>query len=731
MTPRQAFRVTWPVVRWVFAAIIAAVLLIILPAHPPEVINALTPMDLTTTDYSHGFFLPQMDDTGRQYVWTAPRAATTFTFVGNRPFDLVLTLRSAAIAGGPDAPVHILINGTEVQLLHLDPKSAQFQTVRMPITPAKGGDLTVQLQAEPFSPKGDRRTLGTLVQRIAIDRSSSWSAIARRQYLYSALPLIGLLAAACLALAWRREAATVGATSIFWLRYVAFAACATGAVAMLVAVGILMRIGQIDENRSLLWLAGSTYLAGFFGVVAIRLPVGATGSHSLWSALPETAFMRPRGTRIVAMAQAALFALTTLLTLHFLASPGTGDVDDKLRWMRNIAAHGLVGGFQVSADDYPPGTYIVLAALTKLAPHFGIGAFITYKLSIVAFLLLSGLIAWRWTRNACFAIALHLALIVDSVVMGYNDVYFVAPLLLALWALRARKMVWFAVLFTLACLMKWQPLILLPFLLSYAVLTMTTREHRWRDVARLARSAALPAAMMFVATLAIFGPEFLFEFRRATSENFLSANALNVHWIVTQALAWWNSQRFSFGPDTHRQFIRIPSATILTLMKLPFAAIYLGILTRFVQGPRTYATMLHYAYVGYLAYFLFNTSVHENHLVPAVVLAGLLWTTDRRYGPLFLITTVMLNLNLLLFYRLDGFPRLPVVVHGLDLSLPLAILNVTLFVALLMFGPRLVLIPNERMLAAASMPPPSQIPPHREPVYARSLITVSGEGPDG
>ena len=689
--------------RWVTAGIIAAALVILLPTHPPPVINALTPVDLATTGYSHGFFPPQTDDTGRQYVWTAPRAATAFTFVGNRPFDLVLTLRSAATAGGPDAPVHVLVNDQEVQQLRLDPRSTQFQTVRVPIPAIPGGDLTVQVQSAPFSPKGDRRTLGTLVQGIAIDRSGPWSALSRRRYLYDALPLVGLLAAASRALAWRRVAAAVGVPSIIPLRSAAVAACATGAVAMLVAVGILVRIGQIDESRSLFWLIGTMYLAGFFGAAAIHLPIGATGSRTLWSALRETPFMRRREARIVAVAHAALFALTTLLAFHFLAAPGTGDVDDKLRWMRNIVAHGLVGGFQVSADDYPPGTYIVLAALTKIAPHVGIGSFIAYKLSIVAFLLFSSLIAWRWTRNGWFAIALHLALIVDSVVMGYNDVYFVAPLLLALWALQARQIVRFAVLFTLTCLMKWQPLILLPVLLSYAVLTMTTREHRRRDVARLGGKIVLLPAVMLVATFALFGPEFLVAFRRATSENFLSANALNVHWIVTEALAWWNPQRFSFGPDTHRQFLRIPSAPLLTLVKLPFAAISLGILAQFVRGPRTFVTMLHYAYVGYIAYFLFNTSVHENHLVPAVVLAGLLWTMDRRYGPLFLITTVMLNLNVLLFYRLDGFPRLPVVIDGLDLALPLAILNVALFVVLLVFGTRLLFVPNERVLVSVDL----------------------------
>ncbi len=214
---------------------------------------------------------------------------------------------------------------------------------------------------------------------------------------------------------------------------------------------------------------------------------------------------------------------------------------------------------------------------------------------------------------------------------------------------------------------------------------------------------AVPSAAILVATLAIFGPEFLLEFRRATSENFLSANALNFQWIVTEALAHLDPRRFSLrrGHFT-ANIIRVPSATLLALIKLLFLAIYLGILSRFVRRPMTYTTMLYYAYLGYIAYFLFNTSVHENHHVPAVVLAGLLWAMDRRYGPLFLVTTVMMNVNLLLFYGLDGLPRLPILLRGLDVSLPLAILDVALFGLLLVFGHRFAVVsggPDEQSAA--------------------------------
>jgi Gpi18-like mannosyltransferase len=696
---------SWRLVRWLTAGVAAAIVYIAILVHPPHVFIAHTLTDLTTGDASIGFFPAQTDNRGLPYAWTEPRAVTKFSFVGNRPFHLVLTLRSAALAGGPDSPIDLLVNGVERERLRPDPNNTQFEVFRIPLASVSGGDLTVRLQAEPFHPQGDPRTLGTVVQRIAIDRSDAWSAMSRRLWLYGMLPLLGLLSAICTAIPWRAQHSSDGASRVAWLRSVALIACLVGALGMLAAIAILLHMGRIDEYRYGLWLFGSLYLAGFFSAAAVHLPIGATEPRSLWATFQGSTFVRRHRRAVSTISNAILFTLVTLLALSFIESSGTGDVGDKLRWMRNIVANGLVGGFHVSRDDYPPGTYAILAVLTKIGPGLGMGSFLAYKLSIFAFLLAACLIAWLWTRNAPFTIALELALIVDSAVLGYNDAYFVAPLLLALWALQRKRIVAFSILFTLTCLMKWQPLILAPILLIYLLKAMTLGADRRRELPRLICALILPSVAILVAMFAIFGPEFVAAFRRGTNEHFLSANALNVDWIVTQGLRWWDPQRFSFGPSTHRQYISIPSATLLTAIKLPFAIIYLGILIRFIRDANSYATMLRYACIGYFAYFLFNTSVHENHLVPAVIIAGLLWTMDERYGPLFLFTAAMLNVNLLLFYQFDGIARLPVLFWGMDVSIPLALLNAALFVLLLIHWPlrhgQLVRLPRRASRAGA------------------------------
>ena len=683
-------RISPRIVTWVLAGMTALLVLVALPLFQPQAVAAQMGVHLATQISAHGFFSPQTDGSGNRYVWSEPTASTRFQFIGHEAPELILSLRSAAVAGGPDAPIHVVINGQETFQVQPDPHIAAFQTFRLQLPRQTRSEMHIALESEPFRPhNGDRRTLGAMVQSIAVSQRAAWSVITRHAWLYATLPILAALATACVVLSRRVQSSL--ALSAPWatnLRYSAVASCFAGAACMVTAISLLLRIGRIDHSRYPFWLVGSTYLGGFFAALATTLPLRSP-TRSIVTTIQQSAFTHRHGRLFRQVGNALLFALTTMIGLQYLHAPGTGDVQDKVRWMGNIASQGLIRGFQISKDDYPPGTYVVLSIVTKIAPHLHMDFFLGYKLSLLAFLLLSSLIVFLWTRNALFTIILQCVLIVDSMVMGYNDVYFIAPLLLALWALQAKKPAWFSVFFTIACLMKWQPLILVPVLLIFALATMTDGDWHGRDVRRLALAVAVPAIGMLAATFAIFGPEFVAEFHRATSENFLSANALNFHWIVTQFLAWWKPQQFTFGTDTHRQFIRVPSATALMAIKLLFGVIYFGILIRFIKGPKTFITTLHYAYVGYLAYFLFNTSVHENHLVPAMILAGLLWMDDARYAPLFVATAIITNLNMLLFYRLDGVARLPVLVRGIDVALIASIINVALFGLLLLYGARL------------------------------------------
>ncbi len=668
---------------WLIGGASAVLILVGLALFPPHVSVDRTPRYLSSETDSHGFFGMETDDAGNHFVWTEPHASATFTSIGRQPAVLRLVLRSAAVAGGPDAPISIMINGQMMRQLRPDPAILAFQPFEIALPRLTHGEVTVKMDAESFRPgKGDRRTLGTMVQNIAVDQRVAWSRVTDRYWLYGALLPLGALAVA-FSLVARRTSVADSPMRGWSARsgYAAVAACVVGLVCMLAAVSILLQIGEIDPHRSAAWLLGSLYLGGFFGAAASRLPWGAPSSPSLSCRLAHARFVVQHHQAVEMVRNAALFGLCTGLALHFLRSPGTGDVQDKLRWMHSMAADGLVRGFQESRDDYPPGTYVILFAFTKVAPHLHMGFLLAYKLSLVFFLTLSSGVLLAWTRSVPLAAGMQTALLMGSMALGYNDVYFIPFLLLALWALHARKLVWFSALFTVACLMKWQPTVLAPAFLIYLFATTPIAERRRGAVIRTACRVVLPAVAILVGALLVFGVEFIHELHRATSENFLSANALNADWIVTHILARWDPQRFDFGPETHRHFIRVPNAAALALLKIPFFVVYGWILARFVKGPKSFATMLSFAYLLYVSYFLFNTSVHENHLVPAVVLGGLLAAYERRYMPVFLVTSIATNVNMLLFYGMDGTPRLPVFVRGIDVSLALATINIVLFVA--------------------------------------------------
>ena len=87
--------------------------------------------------------------------------------------------------------------------------------------------------------------------------------------------------------------------------------------------------------------------------------------------------------------------------------------------------------------------------------------------------------------------------------------------------------------------------------------------------------------------------------------------------------------------------------------------------------------------LGYLSYFLFNTSVHENHLFPIACLAWILVFIDSNQLVRALNFSLAANINLFLFFGVFG-QRIPCVIAGVDITLWFALANVGLFVELLL-----------------------------------------------
>jgi hypothetical protein len=358
-----------------------------------------------------------------------------------------------------------------------------------------------------------------------------------------------------------------------------------------------------------------------------------------------------------------------LMTAAFWQAPGTQDVGAWLDWAKSVAGHGLVAGYAEAGSDYPPLAFLILDFANQLAPLTQ-RTFFALKLLNALALIATLLVAARWSREQTLPWLLVAAVFVNAVWHIYIDVWYAPLLLLAMWNLSRERWLGFACAFSLAVFVKWQPLVLAPFLLFH--LLGRVRLHT------LVMRVVIPAAILALAMFFVFGAGVTDAFARALSHSFLSGNATNLPWISTYALRLLLPETGGLAHG-HVEYLHVAGLAI-TVHKLFFFAGYLPLCVRHARGPKTFLRTLTYCILGFLWYYGFNIGVHENHLfVPAILAAILYWKLPALRLPCLIIIT-MNSINLILFYGISGeglgFSR----VAGIDITVPVALLNVVFII---------------------------------------------------
>lgn len=381
--------------------------------------------------------------------------------------------------------------------------------------------------------------------------------------------------------------------------------------------------------------------------------------------------MSPRSTE-----RAGIFVLVNVLALTFFNATGTPDVQNWLDWMRQVNRFGLHDGYSnIAANypmNYPPFSVTLLFAAARAARALDVSLFAGLKASLMLFLLATGLTLWAWTRDWLLAAALELALLPCTAALGYVDIYFALPLLLALWALERERFSLFGFCFAVAALTKYQPLVIAPFLALYLL------HDGWGRRATSSLRGGLAA--LLIAGVG-FGSALIRSFVLAFEPLNLSGNALNFWWLVTHALHSFYPEEFGglYRGASDRIHNPIASGWSSLLIRLPFLVSYGLTLLAFARGRRDYSRLLAYSTLGFLAYFMFNLQVHENHLVLVVVLTAIAAAREPANIEPFLTWSLVANINMFVFYGLAGtgppFSR----VVGVDMAVPLAAVNVLLF----------------------------------------------------
>jgi hypothetical protein len=387
--------------------------------------------------------------------------------------------------------------------------------------------------------------------------------------------------------------------------------------------------------------------------------------------------------------------LLLITTFAFLHSPGTPDVTNFwLPWMENIRNDGLVAGFGENQGDYPPLTAVYLLVSARVSTFLGTSDLLGLKLSLTAFLLATSGLFWLWTRDLLLTAVLHLSLILNSVALGYLDVYVTLPLVGALWALKEARYTTFALLFAAACLAKWQPLIVAPFLMAYALRTAGARTTTTRII--------FPGLALLGFIYVVFGNSLVTCLIKALTHPYLSGRALNLNWIITYAL-------HALAPQAYGELIGEPivmgQSILLTLGKGLFWAVYASVMLLYFWSPKTFENLLLYSVLGYMTYFTLNTGVHENHMVLAGLLSVVLYSQNRAHLFPMIVMNALNNLNLFLFYGMNGAgPGFSGVVL-VDLTLPVAMMVVIFFMAFYRTGvARVEPLSSPRRLGAGALP---------------------------
>jgi hypothetical protein len=380
-----------------------------------------------------------------------------------------------------------------------------------------------------------------------------------------------------------------------------------------------------------------------------------------------------------------LLLLTNLIALSFLYSPGTGDVSIWRTWIDQVSAFGLVGGFVHSGTDYPPLSLIILETVSRAADVFGTTVFLSLKCSLLVFLIATAATFYWFTRNLVLTAALEFSLVLNSVALGYLDIYFAPFLIAAFFCLQRGHLKIGVLMLAISCAIKWQPLLIAPFICIY-VIAVAGEGLSGRDKAYKRAMPFLIAALVVVLPLVImFGAGAIINSlqRAMTRHNFISGYALNFGWLHTWALHLWSPEKYGSLQNGEVGLIQTRDALLTLPEKILFYLSYAAILTAFALQKKTFKQLLVYSMLGYLSYFLFNTGVHENHLFPIACLAWILVFIDSSQLLRAINLSIAANINLFLFAGAFG-QGVRCVIAGVDITLLFALANIGLFVGMLL-----------------------------------------------
>jgi hypothetical protein len=166
------------------------------------------------------------------------------------------------------------------------------------------------------------------------------------------------------------------------------------------------------------------------------------------------------------------------------------------------------------------------------------------------------------------------------------------------------------------------------------------------------------------------------------THKYLSGDALNFNWVLMYLLHVFAPERYGKLYDGRPDIIMVKYLGETLFSRAMFLITYVAALVALCRQEKTFENLMRFSLIGYLAYFIFNIGVHENHLFLAVILSVVLVWLKRSYLSLAATVILMANINLVVFYGIQGGGIHRMVAENVDMALLLSVYNTVFFLIL-------------------------------------------------
>lgn len=340
--------------------------------------------------------------------------------------------------------------------------------------------------------------------------------------------------------------------------------------------------------------------------------------------------------------------------LVFFQAQGTGDIREHfIYWIDNVYQYGFRQGFIENADMYPPLSTILMYIGSRIFFLFE-NAQAIRGMDLIMLLVCGIWIIYKYAKPEYgFWMVVSCLL---GVHLGFIDALVFPFLIIAFYFLQREQYKLFAVFFTLCCCVKMQPLIIAPILVCYFV-TISIKKPYFSMKIKQVLQMAICAIFTTIPFFLIYGIKPIIDcIRSGLVAPGFSDNALNFIWVVQYFLEKYFPERTQPLANGIPDIYWTPHG-IMFIFNYVFwvAFIALVIFTLFLKR-KTPVIILKVCIIEYTIYFLFKLAVHENHLILAMVLTGILLcledTVINRW--IFIMYVIITNMNMYLFYGITG-----------------------------------------------------------------------------